>query len=131
MSLADDVETRKNLLMFLRNAPAPSPTPRKKNKRNTETPGIEDTSDKRICMDGNVNDDNNDGKNTNKTVEIVDGKNKSSNCDEEKDSCSQLKKMCRLTHENVNAEDEIDMGNLLDDIAEKEEEDVIQISKKN
>ena len=100
--------------MFLRNLPTPSPTPRKKNKRNIETPGIEDASNKRICMDGNVNDDNNDGKNTNKTVETVDGKNKSSNCDEEKDSFSQLKKMHRLTHENVNAEDEIDMGNLLE-----------------
>ena len=95
-----------------------------------ETPVVEDASDKRICMDGNVNDDNNDGKNNNKTVEMADGKNKSSNCDEEKDSFSQLKKMCRLMHKNVNAEDEIDMGNLLDDIAEKEEEDVVQISKK-
>ena len=125
ISLADDTETRKNLLMFLCNLPTPSPTPRKKNKRNIETPGIEDTSNKRICMDGNVNDDNNDGKNTNKTVETVDGKNKSSNCDEEKDSCSRLKKMCRLMNENGNAEDEIDMGNLLDEISEKEEEDFI------
>ena len=33
-------------------------------------------------------------------------------------------------HENVNVEDEIDVGNLLDDIAEKEEEDVVQISTK-
>ena len=36
---------------------------------------------------------NDDGKNNNKTVETVDGKNESLNCDEEKDSFSQLKKM--------------------------------------